>query len=127
MTGRALGSTSYFNATDSERWPLLANYRTVLTKALHELQIYKHRKIFDPILQSDRPERMTVMQLKVECVLIGTEYQAYTTKWTSADVRTRWPEYRLAALSMMSRIREGLAKQDDAIRNLYSQPGPHLQ
>ena len=117
----------FFNGKDPGVWPLLVPYRSELTNALHELQIYKHREIFEPILSGTGPSKALVTRLKIECVQVGVDYQAYTQKWDSADITENWHEYRLAALSMMRHLRESLARQDDAIRLLYAQPGPHVR
>ncbi|MEG3175994.1 hypothetical protein U1872_07120 [Sphingomonas sp. RB3P16] len=112
----------YLNGRDAESWTALAPFRGALAAALHALQLYKHRELFDPILAAGGPDAASVRQLKAECIKLGLDYQAYTRKWASADIDARWPEYRLAGLAMMRQIRDRMAAQHEAIHRLYAVP-----
>lgn len=116
----------HFNGRDPQAWNAIAPFRTELAAALQALQIHKHREIFDPIIAAGGPDVANVKALKVDCIKLGLDYQAYTQKWATVDIDAHWPEYRLAALSMMRQIRERMAAQDAAIRALYATPGPHV-
>lgn len=116
----------HLNGRDPETWSALAPFRGELGAALHALQVYKHREIFDPLIRAGGPNVAAVKDLKAGCIKLGLDYEAYTRKWSTADIGARWPEYRLAGLSMMRQIRERMAEQDAAIRALYASPGPHV-
>jgi hypothetical protein len=116
----------FLNGRDAGSWAALAPFRGELGAALQALQVYKHREIFDPIIAAGGPKAAIVKQLKVECIQLGLEYETYKRTWATADIDTRWPEYRLAGLSMMRQIRERMAAQDKAIRLLYDSPGPSV-
>ena len=104
--------------TYAQAWPALAQYREELTVAMQDLQQYKHAAIFDPIIAAGRSDRAMVEALKTDCIMLSMEYQTYRQRWAKIDIQARWPEYLLAAISMMATIRKGLATQDDVIREL---------
>jgi hypothetical protein len=98
----------------------LTPFRTELSARMQAFQLYKHKTIFDPILASDSPDRALVEKLKVDCIMLGHEYDAYRQRWAKSDIERDWKEFRLSALAMMTAIRKSLGEQDAAIRALPS-------
>ncbi len=109
----------HLNGRDAGSWTALAPFRDELGAALQALQVYKHREIFEPILLEGGERAVIAKQLKVACIQLGLDYQAYKREWVSADIDARWAEYRLAGLAMMRQIRERMAEQDVAIQRLF--------
>ncbi len=99
-------------------WPALAEFRKRLATEMHEFQVYKHSEIFDPIVASDRADRSIAEALKADCIKLGNEYHTFRQTWEKADAYSRWSEYCLSAILMMTRIRKRLAEQGAIVRKL---------
>lgn len=92
--------------------PALSRARWALMRALTEYQLFKHNEIFDPAIagavlgSAQRADR-----LKRACITVGDEYRAYATKWGGADIEGVWSVYQPAALQMIARLRDHLARE----------------
>lgn len=113
----------WLNLGHNEAWDALLQFRQELSKRMQEFQVFKHKALFDPMIQQGGPRQKIAQQLKAECIKLGTDYTAFQWKWTHADVGVRWPEYRLSALAMMATIRKALADQDAIIQKLEVMTG----
>ncbi|WP_010163429.1 hypothetical protein [Sphingomonas sp. PAMC 26617] len=107
-----------FNATYDEAWPRLAEFRVELTARMRDFQRYKHEVIFDPIIRGNVGDRAIVVALKSDCIALGIQYDSFRQQWAKADVQANWPQYRLSAISMMTKIREAFSDQDARVRTL---------
>jgi hypothetical protein len=101
-----------------EAWPALVRMRGDLSAAMQAFQTFKHQKLFNPLLDGASVQRLIAAELKTDCIKLGAEYAAFRRQWTNANVQVYWPEYRLAAISIMTTIRKGIADQDVIIRRL---------
>lgn len=106
------------NLEYNEAWTALVRMRGDLSAAMQAFQTFKHQKLFNPLLDEANVQRLIAAELKAACIKLGAEYAAFRRRWTNANVQTYWPEYRLAAISMMTAIRKGIADQDVIIRRL---------
>lgn len=92
--------------------PALSRGRWSLMRALSEYQQFKHQHIFDPAIgraalgSAQRAERM-----KRACIAMGDEYRAYAAKWGGADIAQLWSTYQPAALQMIARLRDHIARE----------------
>lgn len=90
----------------------LARARWALVRALLAYQRFKHAEIFDPaiarclLIEATRAERM-----KRACLAVGEEFRVHVGKWSGRDVAGEWAEYQPAALRMMKRLREHVARE----------------
>ena len=107
------------NSRDPGVWTTLSTFRADVLRGLTEYQAYKHRVIYDPIISGNSDKKRLAAELKADCIQLGVDYQAYTMTWRGMDTDGRWPEYRLAALSMMRQIRDALGREADMVRHLY--------
>lgn len=107
-----------FNATYDEAWPRLAEFRVDLTAQMRDFQRYKHEVIFDPIIRGNVGDKAIAVELKSECIALGIQYDSFRQQWAKADVQANWPQYRLSAISMMTKVREAFSDQDARVRIL---------
>lgn len=110
----------WLNANYEEAWPRLAEFRAELTARMKNFQRYKHEIIFDPIIQGNVGDRAIAAALKSDCIALGMQYDSFRRQWAKADVQANWPLYRLSAISMMTKIREGFLEQDARVRRLHA-------
>jgi len=107
-----------FNATYEEAWAQLAEFRVELTARMRGFQRYKHEVIFDPLIKGNHGDRAIATALKSDCIALGIQYDSFRQQWAKADVQANWPQYRLSAISMMTKIREAFSDQDARVRML---------
>jgi hypothetical protein len=99
-------------------WPALAGHRQKLIEAMQAFQRFKHDQIFDPIIAKGESDNAMAAALKADCVMLGNQYDAFRRKWSGAEAKANWPEYRLSAIAMMTTIRRSFAEQDATVRTL---------
>lgn len=99
----------------------LARTRWALMRALTAYGLFKHNEIFDPAIarrllgEADRATRM-----KQACVAMGQDFRDYVGKWSGTDVAGEWARYQPAALAMMARLRQHLARERAEIEGLLA-------
>ena len=111
-------SRPLFGKSSDEALAALLEHRAQLAAGMQNFQVFKHRRIFDPIIQGGGPNQTIAGHLKADCTALGNEYDHFRREWTEAEMRAQWPKYRLSALVMITEIRKRLADQDDVVRSL---------
>jgi hypothetical protein len=109
-----------FNATYDEAWPRLAEFRVELTARMKDFRRYKHKVIFNPIIPGNVGDRAIATVLKSDCIALGIQYDSFRQQWVKADEQANWPQYRLSAISMMTKIRKAFSDQDARVRTLLA-------
>ena len=108
----------HLNRGYADAWPELQLFRQELSQRMQAFQVFKHRELFDPLIRTRSEQGEIGRQLKTDCIKLGTDYGDFQRRWSKADVETRWPEYRLSAIVMMTTIRTAIAGQDESVRKL---------
>ena len=94
----------------------LARARWALMRALTGYQLFKHREVFDPLLAKARPaDAYNLVRMKRACTELGDAFRSYVQRWSGADVEAQWTEYQPAALAMIARIREHIAREQEEV------------
>lgn len=94
--------------------PALSRNRWSLMRALSEYQLFKHNEIFDPAIgravlgSAERADR-----LKRACIAMDDDFRAHVSKWGGADLESVWSVYQPAALQMIARLRDHIARERD--------------
>lgn len=101
-----------------DAWPELQLFRQELSERLQAFQAFTHRELFDPLISARSSQAEIGQQLKTDCIKLEADYSDFQHRWPKADVETRWPEYRLSAIFMMTTIRTIIAGQDEIVRKL---------
>jgi hypothetical protein len=89
-----------------------------LADALTSYQRYKHSTIYDPVIQSASDTRRIAVELKLDCVQLGTDYQVFLKVWHDSDVRRDWPKCRLTAHSIHRSVRDALFREAHLVPQL---------
>ena len=101
----------------------LGKTRWALARALNEYQVFKHSRIFDPILAQEHGPRAELARSQREaCMALGAEYRTYVAHWNAVDILDRWEDYRSAALAMLARIRGHVQDETAAFARLDAMP-----
>lgn len=92
--------------------PQLARARWTLVRALTAYQLFKHNEIFDPVTARRLPGDVArAARMKQACTDMGEEFRRYVSKWSGCDVAGEWTTYQPAALAMIGRLREHIARE----------------
>lgn len=108
------------NSSYDEAWPQLAEFRVELTARMRDFQRYKHEVIFDPIIRGNVADSEIADALKSDCIALGNQYDSFRQQWAKTDVQANWPQYRLSAISMMTKIRAAFSDQDARVRTFQA-------
>ena len=108
--------------TDSARDTAgLARARWAMMRALTAYQLFKHSKIFDPMIAKARPaDAHRLLRMKRACTDMGDAFRAYVQQWSACDVGASWAEYQPAALAMIARVRAHIAGERKAVGALLA-------
>jgi hypothetical protein len=94
----------------------LARARWALMRALTAYQLFKRHEVFDPLLAKARPaDAYHLVRMKRACTDLGDAFRHYVQRWSSTDVEAHWAEYQPAALAMITRIREHIAREREQV------------
>lgn len=99
----------------------LARMRWALMRALTAYSLFKHHKIFDPaIARQALGDLPRADRMKQACVAMGSDFRDYVGKWSGTDVAGEWASYQPAALAMIARLRQHLARERHEIDALLN-------
>lgn len=100
-----------------------ANARWKLTRLLTGYQMFKHQRIFDPLVRHGSVEDShAAQQLKIDCVAIGEIFRAHLARWTTAGIEGRETEYRRDATGMTALLERHILRERRGIEALLA-PG----
>lgn len=98
--------------------------RTVADRLAYELQAYqlfKHDRIFDPLIASGSPSsREAARCLKADCVAGGEAFAFFVRQWREQDLQAGWGEFRPAVLNLGTRLRDHIKAEEVQVRLLLS-------
>ena len=102
---------------------LLDQSRTELTDVLSAYQMFKHRELFDPIIQDGPLDKARLAgQMKAECIALGEEYGAHVARCANLDIPAHWDSYRPAVLRLLARIRTHIMRERWIAASLLIEP-----
>lgn len=79
--------------------------RAEITRTLNSYNLFLHREIFTPILETGSPgEISAAREIKIECIGLTEEFRVFTAKWRTADAESNWDSYQPAAHAFRQRI-----------------------
>ena len=58
--------------------------------------------------------------MKRACTDLGDAFRGYVQQWSAADVNAQWATYQPAALAMIARIREHVAREREEVGALLA-------
>jgi hypothetical protein len=103
----------------------LAQARWTLTRVLNAYALFKHGRVFDPIIASRDPARAPAARaLKEECLRVGDLFRAHVLRWSAADVGAEWDGYRHDTLALIARLRSHLDRERAAVLALQHGRAP---
>lgn len=96
----------------------LARARWALVRALAAYRQFKHHEVFDPAIARRLLGAMKAERLKRACDAMDEEFRGHVTKWSACDVAGEWADYQPAALRIVARLREHIARERQEIAAL---------
>ena len=96
----------------------IGQLRWELARTLGEYQIFKHTRLFDPLIVRGGPRSAAAAAMKQSCITLGGAFRAYVIRWTAADILDRPDPYRTAALVEVGRLRTHLKREREGARQL---------
>ena len=97
--------------------------RWALTRLLTGYQMFKHQRIFDPLVRHGSLEDAHVArEMKIACVAAGETFRAYLARWTASGIEGREMEYRRDAKGMMALLERHILHERRGIEALLA-PG----
>lgn len=97
---------------------LLAGRRAALADHLQRYQRFKHRQIFDPVIQRGTSANQIVARsMKVECVQMGELFSGYHARWLRLEPM-EWRRYRKDMQDTSALLAAHLDAELAAIRKL---------
>lgn len=98
----------------------LSAMRWELTRAMTAYQHFKHREIFQPLIDRGTSQQAWAARaLMNNCIKAGNECRAHVAKW-SGDGISDWDDYRRAALTFIARVRRYMATEAREVAGLAS-------
>lgn len=100
----------------------LARLRWELVRALSAYRLFKHTQLFDRLATRGSPAQAALAaEMKAACAVMEEDLRAYVRQWSGVAVTDAWASYRPAALAMMRRLGDHLARErGEAMRLLGS-------
>lgn len=109
----ALRDASSIRALALVRWELMRHLRAY--------QLYKHSRIFDPIIGSGiGAKTIFAQELKDRCLALARDYETHVTKWSLTGPAAAWSDYVSEAQAMSKRIERHLFQETQQIEALLS-------
>lgn len=106
----------------------LAQSRWALTRTLTAYALYKHGRVFDPIIAARDSRRAEAARaLKAECLRRGDEFRRHVMRWSAADVLGDWDTHRAETLALIARLRVHLDRERAAVRALEQGAAPAVR
>lgn len=101
----------------------VSNARWRFVRALTGYQVFKHQRIFDPMMQQGSPRDIdAARQLKTECILISEAFRSYIAKWSASGIVDREDEYRCEAKAMIRKVRAHIVRERHGMEALLNVP-----
>ncbi|MES2987471.1 MAG: hypothetical protein V4808_06175 [Pseudomonadota bacterium] len=98
-----------------------ANARWKLTRLLTGYQMFKHQRIFDPLIRGGSVEDARVAcQMKIDCVAMGENFRIYLARWTASGIEGREAEYRRDAAGMIAMLHRHILRERSGIEALLA-------
>jgi len=99
----------------------MAHARAALADILGAYQRVKHEGIFDPAIRSgDERRAQTARRMKIACIAAGEDVRSYVRRWQAVHGHEHWSEYRLSTLTMLTRLRDHLDTERQALDALMA-------
>ncbi|MBV9842841.1 MAG: hypothetical protein JOY99_15110 [Sphingomonadaceae bacterium] len=96
----------------------IGHIRWELARLLSEYQIFKHVRLFDPLIAQGGPRSAAAAAMKESCVAVGEAFRAHVLKWGAAAILDRPAAYRAATMVEIARLRTHLKRERDGVRTL---------
>lgn len=110
----AEGGPDAIRALSQARWEAM--------RILREYQIYKHFRIFDPMIEERSLRSLPAKRMKAECATLGDAFVAHSLKWSSCSIDDHWPEYRRTSEAMIAAILRHLERERQGVASLLALP-----
>jgi hypothetical protein len=111
---------------DASSAKALALIRWELMRHLRAYQLYKHTRIFDPLIASSSPSRSgAAADLKSRCIELSSAYEAHVKRWSLTGPAGAWDRYVTEAMAMSARIERHLALEDEEVGKLLDVTNRH--
>lgn len=95
-----------------------------LADSLHSYQIFKHRRIFDPVITSGSPSsREAARYLKADCIAGAAAFSFFVRQWRDRSLPSVWEEFRPAVINLERQLRDHIKAEGVQIRLLLSHVG----
>lgn len=92
----------------------LRHLRREMVEALVAYQRFVHEEVFEPTMQNGSPEaRRDALELKLDCIRLQQDYDAFGLRWAQRNALSSWSEYRLSAVRMMKQFRDHVLAVND--------------
>jgi hypothetical protein len=113
-----------FARNDASSAKALALIRWELMRHLRAYQLYKHSRIFDPLIASSSPSRSgAAADLKSRCMELSSAYETHVKRWSLAGPAGAWDQYVAEAMAMSVRIERHLALEHREVSRLLGAGG----
>lgn len=97
----------------------VAAARWALVRLLREYQLFKHTRVFDPIINSKDFARATQADiLKSKCLVAGDQYRQHVAKWSLTGTDHSWPAYEVELRLLMAGIKSHLSAEASGVSAL---------
>ena len=97
----------------------IAEARWALVRLLREYQLFRHTRIFDPIIGSKNFSRATQADiLKGKCLAAGNHYRQHVAKWSLTCTDHSWPTYEAELRVLIAGINDHLSAEAQSVRKL---------
>jgi hypothetical protein len=93
----------------------LSAARWEIARTLREYQLFKHIRIFDPLLGRNDYRGCKAERMKAECIQFGERFRDHVLKWSVVSILDHWDEYQPAALATIGEIRKQLARERSGV------------
>ncbi len=86
----------------------LRHLRREMVEALAAYQRFVHEEIYEPAQQGlgSADAHRDAQALKIDCIELQRDYDAFCQRWARRHVLENWPEYRLSANLMMKHVND---------------------
>ena len=101
----------------------LGRLRWQLALQLKTYTEFKHQTLFPTLHQSADPViRELSHRMRVRCDAMGAFYRSYLSDWTVVRVFEQKPQYRVAALDVIGRLRQHFDREQADVVRLTERP-----